>query len=64
MSASYSTALRWDSPGGVQTQATNTYGIDTFGTDYVKLDYGLDQVGTARLPITSPTKFAISTAAN
>jgi len=33
--------LRWDSPGGVQTQATNTYGIDTFGTDYVKLDYGL-----------------------
>jgi outer membrane receptor protein involved in Fe transport len=33
--------LRWDSPGGVQTQATNTYGIDTFGTDFVKLDYGL-----------------------
>ena len=33
--------LRWDSPGGVQTQATNTYGVDTFGTDYVKLDYGL-----------------------
>jgi hypothetical protein len=33
--------LRWDSPGGVQTQATNSYAIDTFGTDYVKLDYGL-----------------------
>ena len=33
--------LSWDSPGGVQTQATNTYGIDTFGTDFVKLDYGL-----------------------
>ncbi|MBW8869792.1 MAG: TonB-dependent receptor, partial [Acidobacteriales bacterium] len=33
--------LRWDSPGGVQTQASNTYAIDTFGTDYVKLDYGL-----------------------
>jgi outer membrane receptor protein involved in Fe transport len=33
--------LRWDSPGGVQTQATNTYGVDTFGTDFVKLDYGL-----------------------
>lgn len=33
--------LRWDSPGGVQTQATNNYGIDTFGTDFVKLDYGL-----------------------
>jgi len=33
--------LRWDSPGGVQTQATNQYSIDTFGTDFVKLDYGL-----------------------
>ncbi len=36
--------LRWDSPGGVQTQATNTYAIDTFGTDYVKLDYGLTKL--------------------
>jgi len=36
--------LRWDSPGGVQTQATNTYGIDTFGTDFVKLDYGLTKL--------------------
>lgn len=33
--------VRWDSPGGVQTQATNDYGIDTFGTDFVKVDYGL-----------------------
>lgn len=33
--------LRWDSPGGVQTQATNQYSIDTFGNDFVKLDYGL-----------------------
>ncbi len=33
--------LRWDSPGGVQTQGTNNYAIDTFGTDFVKLDYGL-----------------------
>jgi len=33
--------LRWDSPGGVQTQGTNTYAIDTFGTDFVKLDYSL-----------------------
>ena len=36
--------LRWDSPGGVQTQATNTYAIDTFGTDFVKLDYGLTKL--------------------
>lgn len=33
--------LRWDSPGGVQTQTSNTYATDTFGTDFVKLDYGL-----------------------
>ena len=33
--------LRWDSPGGVQTQAVVPYGIDTFGNDFVKLDYGL-----------------------
>jgi hypothetical protein len=36
--------LSWDSPGGVQTQATNTYAIDTFGTDFVKLDYGLTKL--------------------
>ena len=33
--------LRWDSPGGVQTQATNNYSVDTFGQDFVKLDYGV-----------------------
>ncbi len=33
--------LRWDSPGGVQTQSTNIYSVDGFGTDFVKLDYGV-----------------------
>jgi Carboxypeptidase regulatory-like domain/TonB-dependent Receptor Plug Domain len=33
--------LRWDSPGGVQTSATTAYATDTWGNDYVKLDYGL-----------------------
>ncbi len=33
--------LRWDSPGGVQTQSTNVYSVDGFGTDFVKLDYGV-----------------------
>ena len=33
--------LRWDSPGGVQTQTSNNYAVDTFGTDFVKVDYGL-----------------------
>ena len=44
--------LRWDSPGGVQTQSTNTYAIDSFGTDFVKLDYGvaiLESQVTSRL---------------
>ncbi|HEX5285076.1 MAG TPA: TonB-dependent receptor [Bryocella sp.] len=36
--------LRWDSPGGVQTQATNNYAVDTFGTDFVKLDYGVAEL--------------------
>jgi outer membrane receptor protein involved in Fe transport len=38
--------LRWDSPGGVQTQATNDYSTDGFGTDFVKLDYGLVRLDT------------------
>jgi hypothetical protein len=33
--------LRWDSPGGVQTTGTDDYGVDTWGNDYVKLDYGV-----------------------
>ena len=33
--------LRWDSPGGVQTTASVTDAVDYFGTDFVKLDYGL-----------------------
>ncbi len=36
--------LRWESPAGVQTQATNTRGRASFGDDFVKIDWG-----TARL---------------
>ncbi|MCG3145322.1 MAG: hypothetical protein HONDAALG_02912 [Gammaproteobacteria bacterium] len=36
--------LRWDSPAGIQTQATNTRGRASFGDDFVKVDWG-----TARL---------------
>src|SRR5574341_911485 len=43
--------LRWDSPAGIQTQATNTRGRASFGDDFVKVDWG-----TARLTSTiSPT---------
>ncbi len=44
--------LNWDSPGGVQTQGTANYAVDTFGTDFVKLNYGvaiLDSQFTNRL---------------
>src|SRR5262249_39400544 len=30
--------LRWDSPAGIQTQATNTRAIDNFGNDFVDVD--------------------------
>ena len=30
--------LRWESPAGVQTQATNTRAIDNFGDDFVQID--------------------------
>ena len=31
--------LRWDSPNGIQTQATNTRAIDNFGDDIVAIDW-------------------------
>jgi hypothetical protein len=31
--------LRWDSPAGIQTQATNTRAIDNFGDDFVDSDF-------------------------
>jgi outer membrane receptor protein involved in Fe transport len=31
--------LRWDSPNGVQTQATNTRARDNFGDDFVDIDW-------------------------
>lgn len=38
--------LRWDSPGGVQTQAALSYARDSFGTDFVKLDYGVARLNS------------------
>jgi outer membrane receptor protein involved in Fe transport len=42
--------LRWDSPGGVQTQTSNNYSRDAFGTDYVKLDYGMAKLDSLFSP--------------
>jgi hypothetical protein len=36
--------LRWDAPGDVQTSSTADYTIDTWGTDFVKLDYGVTKL--------------------
>jgi len=33
--------MRWASPAGIQTQATNTFGIASFGNDYVKTTWGV-----------------------
>lgn len=38
--------LRWDSPGGVQTSTAADYARDTFGNDFVKLDYGVTKLTT------------------
>jgi hypothetical protein len=49
-SANYN-RLRWDSPSGIQTQATVSRGRASFGDDFVKVDWG-----TARLTSTiTPT---------
>jgi len=36
--------LRWDAPGDVQTNSTADYARDTFGNDFVKLDYGVTKL--------------------
>jgi hypothetical protein len=33
--------MRWWSPSGIQTQATNAYGVESFGNDYVKDTWGV-----------------------
>ena len=38
--------FRWDSPAGVQTQASNFYGRASFGNDFVKEDFGIARLTT------------------
>ncbi|MCU1324571.1 MAG: Cna domain protein [Acidobacteriaceae bacterium] len=38
--------LRWDSPGGVQTQSNVFYGKEGFAQDFVKLDYMVAKLDT------------------
>ncbi|PYP86780.1 MAG: hypothetical protein DMG65_18225 [Candidatus Angelobacter sp. Gp1-AA117] len=38
--------MRWASPAGIQTQATNTNGIASFGNDFVKDTWGVAKLDT------------------
>jgi hypothetical protein len=38
--------MRWSSPAGIQTQATNNFGIASFGNDFVKDTWGVAKLDT------------------
>jgi len=38
--------MRWKSPAGMQTQATNTYGIASFGNDFAKTTWGVAKLNS------------------
>jgi len=42
--------MRWSSPAGIQTQATNTFGIASFGNDYVKTTWGVARLDSTFTP--------------
>lgn len=44
---------RWISPAGIQTQATNTFGIASFGNDYVRDTWGVAKLYTFLTPTLS-----------
>jgi len=39
--------MRWSSPAGIQTQASNTFGVASFGNDYVKDTWGVAKLYTS-----------------
>jgi hypothetical protein len=38
--------MRWASPAGIQTQATNNFGVRSFGNDFVKDTWGVAKLNT------------------
>ncbi len=42
--------MRWASPAGIQTQATNTFGTHSFGDDFVKDTWGIAKLNTFFTP--------------
>jgi len=39
--------MRWSSPAGIQTQASNTFATNSFGNDYVKATWGVAKLYTS-----------------
>jgi outer membrane receptor protein involved in Fe transport len=53
-SASFSfNRMRWSSPAGIQTQQSDTFGIASFGNDYVKDTWGVAKLVTIVTPTLS-----------
>jgi len=42
--------MRWSSPAGIQTQSSNTFGIASFGNDYVRDTWGVAKLYTFFTP--------------
>jgi len=50
--------MRWSSPAGIQTQASNTFATNSFGSDYVKDTWGVAKLYTSLTPaLTNEARF-------
>jgi Carboxypeptidase regulatory-like domain/TonB dependent receptor len=50
--------MRWSSPAGIQTQASNTFATNSFGNDYVKATWGVAKLYTSITPtLTNEARF-------
>ena len=50
--------MRWSSPAGIQTQASNTFATNSFGNDYVKDTWGVAKLYSSITPtITNEVRF-------
>ena len=50
--------MRWSSPAGIQTQASNTFATNSFGSDYVKDTWGVAKLYTSITPaLTNEARF-------
>jgi hypothetical protein len=50
--------MRWSSPAGIQTQASNTFATNSFGSDFVKATWGVAKLYTSITPaLTNEARF-------